>query len=169
MKILTVDNQTFSLNNLPDEVEDTIQFCILDNTDQENPDFFFQPLIFLESFNAPAAVLKIGDHEIIMPVDWCIAIGDSETFSDIEIIPITSLNNRGFEAMVFNPLRSSYSIQFKKIEILNFYNDVKWYFPKVKNGQLLAIPLEDGDNPVCAYFIKEVTKQYELIQLSKLF
>ena len=37
-----------------------LRFAVLDNSDPANPDFFYIPLIFLESFNAPAAVLEIG-------------------------------------------------------------------------------------------------------------
>ena len=53
---------------------------------------------------------------------------------------------RGFEAFCFNPL-SGFKIDFLKIEIVNFYNDVKWYFPKMKNSQLLATPTRLGEKP----------------------
>lgn len=167
MQILTLDNISFSLNNLPDEVDDTTRFAVLDNSNPQDPDFFFVPLIFLESFNSPAMVLKIGDNEITMPLDWCIAVGDSSSSSNIEILPLTSLNDRGFEAFVYNPL-SSYRLEFEPVEIVNFYNDVKWYFPKIKNGQLLSTPLRSGTNPPCAYFVKEVSRQCELIHLDRL-
>ena len=51
---LTLDNEAYDLNNLPEEVDDNMRFSVLDNSDAQNPDFFFQPLIFLESFNSPA-------------------------------------------------------------------------------------------------------------------
>jgi hypothetical protein len=167
MQILTLEDKTFSLNNLPEEVDENTRFAVLDNSNPSEPDFFFMPLIFLESFNAPAIVLRIGDDEIAMPIDWSIAVGDSSSSCDIEILPLTSLNDRGFEALIFNPL-SSFRVEFKKIEIVNFYNDVKWYFPKMKNGQLLATPIQFGSKPSCAYFVKEISKQNELIQLDKL-
>ena len=88
--------------------------------------------------------------------------------NDIEILPLTSLNDRGFEALLYNPL-SSFRLEFQKIEILNFYNDVKWYFPKMKNGQLLATPITQGPNPLCAYFVKEISRQSEIIYLDRLF
>lgn len=144
-----------------------MRFAVLDNSDSKNPDFFFMPLIFLESFNAPAMVLRIGDDEITMPIDWCLAVGDSSSSCDIEILPLTSLNDRGFEALSFNPL-SSFRLEFKPVEIINFYNDVKWYFPKMKNGQLLSIPMNNSDKPSCSYFIKEISRQNEIIDISKL-
>jgi hypothetical protein len=102
-----------------------------------------------------------------MPIDWSIAVGDSSSSSEIEILPLTSLNDRGFEAFCFNPL-SSFRIEFKPIEIVNFYNDVKWYFPKMKNGQLLTVPLNPKEKPLCSYFVKEISRQSEIIQLSKI-
>ena len=167
MQILTLDNETFSLNNLPEEVDENTRFAVLDNSDPKEPDFMFMPLIFLESFNAPAMVLRIGNDEVTMPIDWSIAVGDSSSGCDIEILPLTSLNDRGFEALCFNPL-SSFRVEFKKIEIVNFYNDVKWYFPKMKNGQLLASPIRNGDKPDCVYYVKEISRRSEIIQLDKL-
>lgn len=167
MQILTLDNVSYDLNNLPEEVDENMRFAVLDNSDSQNPDFFFMPLIFLESFNSPAMVLKIGNDEVTMPIDWSIAVGDSTSACDIEILPLTSLNDRGFEAFCFNPL-SGFKIDFLKIEIVNFYNDVKWYFPKMKNGQLLAVPLGNKPKPPCAYFVKEITRQSEIIDLSKI-
>ena len=48
MQILTLDNTTYPLNSVPDEVDDNMRFSVLDNSDSDNPDFFFIPLIFLD-------------------------------------------------------------------------------------------------------------------------
>jgi len=167
MQILTLDNTCYPLKNIPEEIEDEVRFAVLDNSDPKNPDFFFVPMIFLESFSAPAMVLEINGHEITMPVDWCMAVGDSESGNDLEILPLTSINDRGFEAFLFNPL-SSYKFDFGTIKITNFYNDVKWYFPRVKNGQLLAVPLNNDPKPLCAYFIKDISRQSEVIEYTNL-
>ena len=167
MRILTLDNECFSLKNLPDELEDDVRFAVLDNSDPKEPDFFFIPLIFLESFNSPAMVLEIAGHEIMMPIDWSIAVGDSQTGMDLEVLPLTSINDRGFEAFLFNPL-SSYKCDFGDIKITNFYNDVKWYFPKIKNGHLLSVPITEGKKPLCAFFVKDISRQSETIDYSSL-
>ena len=167
MNILTLENKSFNLNSLPDEVDDTMRFSVLDNSNPADPDFFFVPLIFLESFNSPAVVLNINGSEVIMPLDWCMAVGCSEAGSDLEVLPLTSLNERGFEAYLFNPL-TSFKSEFAKIEIINFYNDVKWYFPKMKNGQLLSVPITEGKNPLCAFFVKDISRQSEIIDFGKL-
>ena len=165
MRILTLENKCFNLTNLPDELEDDVRFAVLDNSDPKEPDFFFIPLIFLESFSSPAIVMEINGKELMMPIDWHIAVGDSYSGNDLEVLPLTSINDRGFEAFLFNPL-SSFKIEFGDIKITNFYNDVKWYFPKMKNGQLLSIPITEGDNPLCAYFVKDISRQSETIDYS---
>ena len=167
MRILTLEDKCFSLTNLPDELDEDIRFSVLDNSDPKEPDFFFIPLIFLESFNAPAMVLEINGNEIMMPLDWSIAVGDTESGMDLEVLPLTSINNRGFEAFLFNPL-SSFKADFAEIKITNFYTDVKWYFPKMKNGQLLSIPITEGKNPLCAFFVKDISRQCEVIEYSLL-
>ena len=167
MRILTLDNECFNLTNLPDELEDDVRFSVLDNSDPKEPDFFFIPLIFLESFSSPAIVMEIAGKELMMPIDWHMAVGDSSSGNDLEVLPLTSINDRGFEAFLFNPL-SSFKIEFGDIKITNFYNDVKWYFPKMKNGQLLSIPITEGKNPLCAYFVKDISRQSEVIDYSTL-
>ena len=167
MRILTLEDKSFRLDDLPDQIEDDIRFAVLDNSDPKEPDFFFVPLIFLESFSAPAMVLEINGHEITMPVDWHIAVGDSESGCDLEILPLTSINDRGFEAFLFNPL-SGYKMEFGTINIVNFYTDVKWYFPKVKNGQFLTVPITNGPKPQCAFFVKDISRQCEVIDNSRL-
>ena len=167
MRILTLDNECFKLDELPDQIEDDIRFSVLDNSDPQNPDFFFVPLIFLESFSAPAIVLEINGKEFTMPVDWSIAVGCSESGNDLEVLPLTSLNDRGFEAFLFNPL-TSFKTDFAEINIINFYQDIKWYFPKMKNGQLLTVPISEGKDPLCAYFVKDISRQCEIIEYSLL-
>ena len=167
MRILTLENESYNLNNLPEELEEDLRFSVLDNSDINNPDFFFIPLIFLESFSSPAVVMEINGNEVMMPVDWNLAVGDSQTGNDLEILPLTSLNDRGFEAFLFNPLKS-YQANYAEVKIVNFYNDVKWYFPKVKNGQLLSVPISEGDNPMCAFFVKDISRQLETIDFGKL-
>jgi len=167
MQILTLDNEYFDLNTLPKEIDKDIRYSVLDNSDPKDPDYFFVPLIYLESFSSPAMVLEIGGHEITMPLDWSIAVGDPMADNDLEVLPLTSLNDRGFQAFCFNPLTGT-KFDFKSIKITNFYNDVKWFFPKTKNGQLLSIPITNTEKPLCAFFIKEISRQSEVIEYGNL-
>ena len=165
MQILTLENKTFYLNDLPEEIDEDFRYSVFDNSDNQNPDYFFLPLIFLESFTGPAAVLKIGPYELTMPLDWCTIVGDPEG-PEMEVLPLTSLNDRGFRTFCFNPL-SSFRPEFHDIDIINVYPDVKWYFPKMKPGQLLTTPLTGGPEPMCAYFVKEVSRQSEIVDYSR--
>ena len=128
---MTLENSPFDLDHLPEEVDD-MRMAILDNSNPQDPDYHYIPLIFLESFNAPALVLRIGEHRIRMPVDWQILIGEPD-LGDLEVLPLTSINDRGFKAFQFNPL-SSFRPSFLDIEIVDVYQEVAWYAPKLKNG-----------------------------------
>jgi len=167
MRILTLDNKSYEMNEIPDEVED-LRFCVLDNSDPKDPDYFYIPLIFLESFNSPALVLKIGPWTVKMPVDWQILIGEPD-LGDLEVVPLTSINDRGFSVFTFNPL-SSFKPEFYPVEIVDIYQDVKWYFPKLKPGQMLAVPLEEGkEKPLCAFFVKDISRQSEVVDYGKVW
>jgi len=167
MKILTLDNQTYKLEKIPEYVDNDLRFAVLDNSNPADPDYFFVPLIFLESFSAPAAVLQIGQARISMPLDWKMIIGDPEQ-GELYVIPITSLNDRGFNSFLFNPITGS-KPEFAEVAIVDIYQEVKWYFPKVKSGQILAVPLEDKENPMCAYFVKEISRQSETLDYSQVW
>ena len=164
MKILTLDNTAYDLDTLPEEVDD-MRFAILDNSDPSDPDYHYIPLIFLESFNSPALVLQIGQNKIRMPIDWQILIGEPD-LGDLEMLPLTSINDRGFKAFQFNPL-TSFRPSFLDIEIVDVYHDVAWYAPKLKNGQILCIPLSNDPEPDCVYFVKDISRNCEVIDYNK--
>ena len=164
MRILTLDNVHYDLDQLPDEVDD-MRFAILDNSDPANPDYHYIPLIFLESFNAPALVMRIGNTRIKMPIDWQILIGEPEV-GDLEMLPLTSVNDRGFKVFEFNPL-SSFRPSFPEIEIVDVYHEVAWYAPKLKNGQMLCVPITDGPKPECVYFVKDISRNCEIVDYQK--
>jgi hypothetical protein len=166
LRILTSDNTSYELDFVPDEIDD-IRYCVLDYSDKQNPDYFFMPLVFLEIFNAPAAVLQIGNHQFKMPIDWSLIISDAE-LGDPEVVPITSLNDRGFNAFTLNPI-SSYMPEYQPVEIVNVYNEVKWHFPKLKQGHLLGVPLSDEPGAKCVFFAKETNKIPDVLDITQLW
>ena len=159
MKILTVENRPYELDTVPDQIDDLRQ-CALDASDRECVDFYFLPLIFLESFYAPAICLDIGGRKLQMPMDWSILLCDDD-YGGIECLPLASLNNRGFRALAMNPLSNRIPDSYE-ITITNIFQDVKWYFPKLKHGHLLAVPIEDKKEPRCVYFVKELNKVQDI-------
>ena len=166
MRILTNENNSFHLNYLPDVIQD-IRYCVLDYSDQSDVDYYFMPLIFLESFNSPCVDLKIGPYNIQMPLDWSVVIGDIN-LGDLEVMQLIYLNDKDFDVFTFNPI-SGYMPRYLRLEIINIWPDVKWYFPKLKNGHLLAIPLEDKPEPLCALFLKDIGKIPENLDIRKMF
>ena len=166
MKVLTVENESYDLDYVPDEIQD-VRYCVLDYSDKYNADYIFVPLVFLESFNAPAAVLKIGQYTVSVPLDWHIVVCDPMV-GDPEVLPITSLNDRGFKAFLINPI-SGFMPEFTEVEIVNIYQDMKWYFPKLKYGHILAVPIEDTEKPKCVYFVKETNKIPDVLSTDELW
>jgi len=167
MQILTLENTTYLLNKIPDNVDENMRFSVLDNTDSNNPDFFFVPLIYLESFSSPSVVLEIGNDKIQMPLDWYILLGDPEC-GDLEILPLTSLNDRSFHAFCFNPITGSIP-EYKEVRIVNIYSEEEWFFPRVRNNHLLTTPVSTKSNPQCAFFIKEINRNTDTVNLHNLF
>ena len=166
LRILTLENEKYELDVLPEEIED-MRFSVLDNSNNQSPDYMWIPLIFLESYSSPALVLNVGGNKIKMPVGWQILIGEPG-IGELEVLPLTSINDRGFKAFQFNPL-TDFRPTFVEIEIVDVYQDVSWFSPKLKNGQILCVPIEDGPKPQCVYFVKDISRSCELVYYDKVF
>lgn len=167
MNILTVNNLAYDLDRLPQEIDEDLRYGVLDYSNPADVDYVFVPLVFLESFSCPAAVLRIGEFEVKVPLDWSLIIGEPD-HGEPEVISIMSLNDRGFSTFVFNPI-NGYKPSWQKVEVVNIYQEVKWYVPKLKFGHILAVPLENKDNPMCGFFLKEVNKVPEVLDLNKIW
>lgn len=175
MKILTNNNVPFDMNNLPDEIDD-LRYCVLDYSDINEVDYYFVPLLFMESFTTPGALIQIGKYQLQLPIDWSIVIGDKHV-GDLEIIEIYKLNDRPFSTFVCNPL-SSFSPSFYNISMLDVYPNLKWYCPKLKFGHILAVPLGESNQwprrstrqptPDCCFIVRETNKLPDALDISKI-
>lgn len=166
MKVLLPTNETFELDNLSDSASDIdIFYAVLDNSDSNDPDYRWIPLVYMEGFSCPTIKLQIGKHIIQVPIDWQILIGEPD-HGEYEVINLTSLNDRNFKAFVFNPL-SSYRPDFQQIDIIDVYADTRWFLPRLKSGHLICVPLTNGSKPPCVYFIKDAPKSSEVILAGK--
>lgn len=167
IRILTNHNTVFNLTNIPDIIEDDLRFCVLDYSNQNDVDFMFPPVVFLDQFSRPAADLAIGDYHVHVPLDWSIVIADKHTGA-LELIDLKHINDRDFQAFCFNPI-AGYMPTFPDIEIVNIFPDVSWNIPKLSNGQLLAVPLHTQEAPICALFVKDTNKLPESLDITKIF
>lgn len=167
IEILSVENKSYSMNDIPEDVDDNLQFGIIDYTDNENIDYQFIPLLFMETFNMTAIELMIDDkYTVKVPADWSIIIGDKFS-GELEVLEAKKMTNRSFDAFVFNPISGFYP-KFKKVEISNIYPDVRWYLPKLRTGHLLVSPISKGDNPDCVFVVKETNKLPDILDLGQL-
>jgi hypothetical protein len=153
---------------LPEELIDNVFYSVLDYSDTANVDFIFIPLVFIEqNVSRPVADLKIGKYRVQMPLDWSIVIAD-KNFGNLEIIELKHLNDRPFEAFIFNPIKG-FMPEFGEISIENIFPDVAWNAPKLKYGHILAIPLDNSPIPPCAFFIKDINKISDVLDITKIF
>jgi len=81
-----------------------------------------------------------------------------------EMVPLTSINDRGFEALVINPLTYKMT-ESHEIKIVNVFQDVKWYFPKLKNGHIVTVPVDNSPNPPCLFFAKDTNQIPDVIDV----
>ena len=125
MNILTIDNESYEIDYVSEQIED-VRYSVLDYSNKNDIDYIFQPLVFLEIFNSPAAVLSINNKIIKVPLDWNVIIGEPET-NDPEVIPVSMLTTKGFKAFCFNPLTSILPT-FHEIRLINVYNHYHFYY-----------------------------------------
>lgn len=167
MRVLTPDNTTFDIDDLPEVVSDDVRYCVLDYSDPDDVDFYFIPLFFLDTATKPSATLKIGKYRIQMPLDWSVVIADKHQ-GTLEIIALQQLNDRDFDVFCFNPV-NGYSPHFLEINIEDVFSEVTWTIPKLRNGHLLAVPLNNDPNPLCALFVREVNKLPDILDIASIF
>ena len=165
MKILTVDNDPLDMDLLPDVIDD-IRFCVLDYSNDQVIDYYFPPLIFLETFSAAPADLQIGPYRLQLPLDWSILIGDKHQ-GDIEHIRLMDLNDRDFSVFAFNPVKG-YMPNFYDIMIRDIYPEKKWFLPKLKFGNILAVPLSNKSNPECVFIVRDINKIPDCLDIGHL-
>lgn len=174
MKLLTNENKPFDTNNIPNDVLD-LRYCILDYTEPTDVDFYFVPLMFLESFTSTSALVQIGQYTVQLPLDWSIVIGDKEV-GDLEVLEIHRLNDRPMSAFVFNPL-SSFYFSYLDIHIIDVFSDVKWYMPQLQTNHILTVPLGEKNQwvksrnknesyPECCYIIRDVNKLPDVLNIT---
>ena len=165
MNLLLSDNTSRSLEVIPDEIDD-VSFCVLDfstlQTDPDSVDFYFRPLRVVEEFGAAAALLQVGDRELRVPLNWHILTVCPDTF-EIQMTELTELHNFSFggddglavEAFVCNPLSRHLPRSGMRIVVKEVFKDVRWRAPSAEPKEAVAVALEDGEAPHCAFLSRK--------------
>lgn len=170
MLVLNEENHPVDLNLIPDQVD--LYFWVFDNCTSAK-DYFCVPLIMLESFYAPTIKLRLTidntrrdpvHYFLNVPADYQILIGESQ-HGDLEINPVTSVSSRNFKAFSVNPL-SSFTADYLHLEVEDVLPSIKWFMPKTRTGQLLAVPIEGCFAPRCVYLVRDMPKSLEIIRTS---
>jgi hypothetical protein len=173
MFILNEDNTPVDLNLIPDQID--MYFWVFDNASNAK-DYFCVPLIMLESFYSPIIKLRLtADNSrqkpityfLNVPADYQLLIGEP-SMGMLEVNPITSLSGRKFKAFSINPLASFMATYFT-VEVEDVLPSIKWFMPKMKTGQLVAIPIEICQQPKCIYIVRDIPKSLETIDSSDIF
>lgn len=169
MRILTADNQPMDIDYIPEHTNE-IRYCVLDYSDKNDPDYFWVPLVFIEIFTAPAAVIKFSNRHreslLTIPLDWHIVICDPE-HGEPEIIPVSATSGRGFSALSYNPL-SSFRPEYIGFDIVGIIPQVTWHMPSLKSGHFLTIPDDKPDSPRCFYFVNEFNKVPDQLSIHRI-
>lgn len=167
MKILTPDNKSFDTSKISYDTNNDLYYCVLDYSDENDVDYRFPPLVFVDEYSKPGVELQINGSIIQVPWDWCLLMGD-KNYSELELIDIKRFYGRDFSAFVINPI-SGYMPEFYDVKIINFYHEIRWTCPALGSESLLAVPLEGGSEPKCAFFSPPKHKLPEVLDISKIF
>lgn len=155
MNILLPENRTFNTAQIPNAPSE-LYYCVFDYSNLDDTDYQFLPMVFVEDFAKASAELKIGDDIVQVPLSWSILIGE-QAQGDMELMPIMQFHGRDFEAFAFNPI-NGFMAEYRPIEIINIYQEVRWCVPSMKPEHLLAVPTAMKKTPTCVFFSDSKSK-----------
>lgn len=165
MYILTENNTPLSVNDISEDMD--IMIGILDYSNPKTADYFFYPLWFMEGYRTPAVELIIGEKDIVtVPMDWSIVIADKDS-GEVEIFPIKKIIDRNFDAFIMNPI-SGFMPEFKSVNVLNIFPDLKWNVPKLSTGHILCVPIKNQHQPDCIFITAPNVKVTDILDITRL-
>jgi hypothetical protein len=170
VRLLSENNTSYDIAAITADLAATIsdlRYCVLDYSNQRDVDFQFISPQTLDVVARPVADLRIGPYRIQMPIDWSIVIAD-KNFGSLEVIELLGLNERPFEALLYNPI-DGFMPSFHRVSIAAIGSDVTWNIPKLKAGHILAVPVNDQPRPLCAFFVRDGAKLPDVLDITKIF
>ena len=167
MLVLTADNEVLNTDAM--STGDEVYHSVLKLEDPAHPDFYFDVIEYLDEFSSASVTLKIGDHEIVMPLHWSILCTDMEY---VHSIPLYDLMGRNFPAFCLNPI-DGFAPEFLRVRSSTIFPQANWTAPQMHDKNLLVVPLGEqprGNDrmavqrgPICAMFSASKVEVYRAI------
>jgi hypothetical protein len=166
MLILDENNNPIETDRLGDKTD--VYYCTLDLKKPKNPDYKWQPLVFLDTYTAAGAVISVGNTEVTLPYHWSLITVCQD---QAELIPIKKISGRGITAFGFNPL-DGFMPEWLPIRITDTPENSSWSSPIFEKTEMLVIPIEtdNGDRgPRCIIAGEPRTRMPDSLDLALLW
>ena len=144
MLVLTADNTVLNTDTMA--TGDEVFHSVLKLQDPTACDFYMDIIEYLDEFSSASITLKIGGHEIVMPLHWSVLCTDMEY---LHTIPLYELGGRNFPAFCLNPI-DGFSPEFLTIRTGTIFPQTNWTAPQVHDKDLLVVPLGEQSRPVAS-------------------
>lgn len=135
MKLLDVNYEPFE--NVEGDIEQ--MFWVYDT---KQKDFMLRDCNVWFNVKTDAYLMRIGNHELLIPETYNIIIGDVEV--GIDVITPAEIVGRDFDVMVINNELEAESWSLEPISVIGFESNADVIFPYTK----LPVPVSISDNKV---------------------
>jgi len=142
MLILTVENKVVNTDSIG--VGDQVYHSVLSLQDPSYSDFYFNIIEYLDVFSSASVTLRIGEHEIVMPLHWSVLCTDLEY---VQSIPLYDLGGRHVPAFCLNPI-DGFQPEFLRVRQGTIFPSANWVVPQLNDKDLLVVPLGNSSRPV---------------------
>lgn len=171
MLILSENNTVMDTDKVT--AAEKVYYGVLDFTRPKSPDYHFNPLVFVDTYQAPAVVLEVGNYTVVLPFKWSILI----TYADqAEVVPIKELPGKEYDAFCLNPI-SGYMPRMLPIRLVNIHNNASWTSPPMDRNKMLVVPIgferdsegNQRDQPLCMIVGEQKVRAPDTIDMSTLW
>ena len=100
MRILTLENKCFNLDDLPDKLEDDIRFSVLDNSDTKHNPYNIIPSnnITMDGVSIPLMLMPDGDKaRVVMPNSGEYNFPNSQYVTEIPLAQEGRVNRKNYQ------------------------------------------------------------------------
>lgn len=137
MLILDENNKMVDIDQVSKNRE--VYYAVLDFSKPRSPDYFFKPIIFIDTYTSPAAMLQVGPYTTLVPFRWSVVV----TYADIaELVAVEDIVSKDHDAFCVNPI-TSYMPDRLPIRYKGSL-DVSWSYPTLGKSDMLVLPVGEA-------------------------